>query len=176
MFSSSLLLTLQLFVIKDTNIALLHTPQEHLVSYFKRSGFKTIGVQRLFHKNSGVEQNFDENIFLQGEGPYEPRKGDDRLADPRLDAEFDFGTIDAPVEENPDWKAINIMLNNLEENVGTPSFFAVGLKQCHNPIYVSAETMEAVPDFPLFPPIPEDDFDDIPGPGKGFGAAFRNNA
>lgn len=68
------------------------------------------------------------------------------------------------------------MLDSLEANVGTPTFFSVGFTQCHYPIYLPAETMETVPEDPAYPPIPEDDFDDIPNVGKGFGKAFKPNA
>lgn len=98
-FQSTLKLAL---VSKQARATILHThhtcfPQEHMVAFMKRQGYSTYNYQRLFHlPPTNLDPEFDVSIFKGGDGPYTKRVGDDRIADPRLTNDVDFGTIFAP--------------------------------------------------------------------------------
>ena len=53
-----------------------------------------------------------------------------------------------------------------DEADAKPGFYGVGFEACHYNQYIPAEIMELVDAGPALPPIPEDDFDDIPLDGQ----------
>lgn len=152
--------------------------KEHIVTFMKRLGYNTINYQRLFHTAvENVEDNFDVGVFNNGDGGYGKREPGARLADVRLTNEFDFGTINEPKQNHPDWESTEAIIGDMEKAriAGEKGFYALGFTACHTPLYIPKEIMDNVSSSPAFPPNPADDFDDIPGPGKLFGRSSETN-
>lgn len=143
-----------------------------MVSFLKRKGYHTVNYNRLFHTAvDNVDPKFDISYFVNvKEGGYAKRFGDDRIADTRLHGDVDFATIDEAKENHADWIGTVGILNDMKnaKKEGKKGFYAMGFTACHKPMYIPKKIMEEVPWEPgtlAYPPVPEDDFDDIPFDG-----------
>lgn len=85
-----------------------------------------------------------------------------QISDPEIKPNLDFGIIDAPWKEHYDYIAVSRMLELMKEHKDKLGFYTFGLRSCHVPHYVPKEIADKIPQPPIYPPIPPDDFDDIP--------------
>ena len=87
---------------------------------------------------------------------------------------FDWGPINAPVEEMDDYKVVQWGKEFLNKKHDKPFFLACGLYRPHIPWYVPAKYFEKFPPESIqLPPSNEHDLDDIPEIGRGM--AQRNS-
>lgn len=59
---------------------------------------------------------------------------------------------------------------------GKKGFYAMGFTACHTPVYVPSEIMADIGFTPPRPPVPANDFNDIPFAGSLFGQSSKFNA
>lgn len=134
-----------------------------LPEYFKRYGYKTMGVGKIFHESApqGVFEIFGGRS--PGFGPNAPK----RFHWNRPKTGTDWGAFPERDEDMPDYQSAHWAIDRLQERHDRPFFLAVGFLRPHVPWYVPQKWFDLIAGKGIkTPPYLENDMDDIPDIGK----------
>lgn len=145
-----------------------------LPDYFERSGYRTLGVGKLFHNGDGA-QVFDEygGMFER----YGPKPGKRFKYDPAWfgkpgNTQTDWGAFPESDSLMPDYKSAAWAVRQLKKKHSAPFFLAVGFVRPHVPWYVPQKWFDKFPAEEMeTPPYLPADLDDVPEMGKRVAAA-----
>ncbi|AMV31060.1 Arylsulfatase [Pirellula sp. SH-Sr6A] len=132
--------------------------------HFLANGYRTLGAGKIYH-NFAAEGRKDGWTEWKGLFP-SPRERDTNLTGMNK-GHFDWGPLDAKLEEMGDYKLTDWAVNQLQTApLEQPLFLAVGYVKPHLPWYVPREYFDR---FPLstiqIPSVLESDLSDVPSAG-----------
>ena len=130
-----------------------------LPEYFRRHGYETLGVGKLFHQHA-PNSVFDVSGGREaGFGP----KPADPMNWKAESTQTDWGPFPATNEEMPDYRSAEWAIKQLQQERDKPFLLAVGFLRPHVPWHVPQEWFERHPlDKIQTPPYLPSDFEDIP--------------
>ncbi|QDU71485.1 sulfatase [Mucisphaera calidilacus] len=157
---------------------LLPKNRNTLPKHFKRHGYHTVGVGKLFH-TAQAHQPEDWDVFHRGQG--EPKPPGAPLGTAAHN-NFDYGVYEPgrTLDQTMDGQTASAGLRSLLEYQGdTPLFLGVGIYRPHLPWYAFAADYDRFPltgiRLPLTPPDgPLSDLDDIPPFGRVMAVTLSN--
>jgi arylsulfatase A-like enzyme len=135
-----------------------------LPQHFMAAGYRAEGGGKIFHGG------FDDAASWHG--TFKGRGGDVHPAKVPANgipntAHFDWGPIDAPDEEMPDFKMTSWAIEFLGKKHDKPFFLAAGYVKPHLPWFVPKKYFEMYPEDQIaLPKTDEKDLDDVPAAGK----------
>ena len=135
--------------------------------YFEQSGYKTLGVGKLFHggDKNGVYETYGGVFPKMGFGPkpkervvYNPKW----FSDTRSTA-TDWAPMDMDDSDMSDYKIAEWAVNALSDDHDKPFFMGVGFIRPHVPWHVPQKWFDMFPvEDMVEPPYKADDLDDVP--------------
>jgi len=149
-----------------------HAETVFLPQWFQRHGYRTWGVGKILHgepKTIGdpprpiFESFTKKNIIFPPDKLHGPTKG----AGHQL--VYDWGEMEGPLSDDRTLDLAIARMKEIREAEAPPEFQAVGIFSPHLPHYARPEHFARYPaDSLVLPPMPGDDFDDIPAAGRAF--------
>ena len=139
-----------------------------LPQHFTAAGHKAIGSGKIYHGR------FPDPPSWEAYWPSQTKnKPDDPLPPNRpvngipKTAHFDWGPVDASVEEMGDWQVADWVSRQLRVRHERPFFLACGFFRPHLPWYAPRKYFDMYPlDRITLPNVKEDDLDDVPAPAR----------
>jgi len=139
-----------------------NNPDRFISTYFKKHGYKTLGVGKLFHGDGGHDAFDTYGGRLGGFGP-KPDKRFNYNHPPGQRTQTDWGAYPQRDSQMPDYKVADWAVEQLGREHDEPVFLAVGFWRPHVPFYVPQKWFDMHPvDEVALPPIKDDDLDDLP--------------
>jgi arylsulfatase A-like enzyme len=144
------------------NSHLLRPDAETLPQLFRKHGYHTIGVGKVFHREDvGI---WDEIVKVEGKNPTPAKRPVNGIPDAR---HFDWATLDVKDDEMRDGKFANRIIKMFQKNHQKPFFLAWGIGANHLPYYVPQEYFDLYPlEGITLPEVKPDDLDDVPPIGR----------
>jgi len=137
------------------------TAQQSLVMQFKRAGYETLGMGKLWHGGLG----FPEQWTATGGREAGDAEGKDKLLD-RSIGQIRFGIVTGDDSVVPDTSIANYGIAELAKSHSQPFFLTIGFHKPHMPWNVPRKYYDLHPlDQIQLPPIQADDLADIPPAG-----------
>jgi arylsulfatase A-like enzyme len=142
-----------------------------LPEYFKKNGYHTMGIGKLFHSHA-PEGMFDESGGREERfGPYPEKRfvwdgfgTSDRKNYGRTNT--DWGAFPEADSLMPDHRSVDWAINRLNKNYDKPFFLGIGFLRPHVPLYVPQKWFDMHPlDSIKTVPYRADDLDDVPPVG-----------
>ena len=141
---------------------------ETLTRYFMRNGYYVAGFGKIFHRDDNRTEPWDE--YLWGAGRPKPGSlpGHGVAALPEdIYRYFDWGPVDAPLEEWGEHKISTAAIEFLNRDHDTPFFAAVGFRLPHLPWYAPREFFDLYAETDVdLPLVPEGDMEDLPADSR----------
>jgi arylsulfatase A-like enzyme len=142
--------------------AIKDNPDRYISTYFKKHGYKTMAVGKLFHGDAGVDA-FDTYGGKLGVFGPKPKKRFNYNHPPQHSTQTDWGAYPDRDEDMPDHKVADWAVDQLAKAHDKPLFLAVGFWRPHVPFYVPQKWFDMFPlEEIVEPEIKDDDLDDIP--------------
>lgn len=139
-----------------------------LPEYFKRQGYHTMGIGKLFHQHA-PDEVFDESAGrARGFGPVpkERFKWSGKGPENYSGTSTDWGAYPATDSLMPDYQSALWASERLQRSYDKPFFLAVGFLRPHVPLYVPQKWFDLYDAATLkMPPYRSDDLNDIPHVG-----------
>lgn len=130
-----------------------------LSEYFKKHGYYTAAVGKIFHERVADGTFDDYGGRIQGFGPYPKQKF--VWDDPRTNT--DWGAFPERDQQMPDYDSAQWIANKLKQQHDKPFFMACGFIRPHAPWYVPQKWFDIHPAKDLYlPPYMNKDLDDVP--------------
>lgn len=143
-----------------------------LPQLFRNNGYRAIGAGKIFH--------FNDKKFWDDFWPDNIRGEPDELVQPsyehplkgvpqsyKMDTAFDWGAIDAPVEEMPDYQITDWIIKQIHTPQKQPLFLGYGIGKPHLPWYLPKKYFDLYPlETVQLPAVLQNDLDDIPPAGR----------
>ncbi|MBW1802231.1 MAG: sulfatase-like hydrolase/transferase, partial [Deltaproteobacteria bacterium] len=144
------------------NSHLLRPDAETLPQLFRKHGYHTIGVGKVFHwEDVGT---WDEIVKVEGKNPTPAKRPVNGISDAR---HFDWATLDVKDDEMRDGKFANRIIKIFQKNHQKPFFLAWGIGANHLPYYVPQKYFDLYPlEGITLPEVKPDDLDDVPPIGR----------
>ncbi|MEX0938867.1 MAG: sulfatase [Pirellulales bacterium] len=139
-----------------------------LSQYFRAHGYRAIGGGKIYHGSFPDPPSWDDYYPSQQRNrPPDPLPANRPLNGIPRTQHFDWGPVEAPVDEMGDTKVVDWAVGELGQSHDQPQFLAVGIFRPHLPWYVPPQYFDAYPlaDIAL-PEVPADDLEDIPQIGR----------
>ncbi|HXG46372.1 MAG TPA: sulfatase [Methylomirabilota bacterium] len=145
------------------------TADESLVTTFKKAGYTTLGMGKLWHGGLGWESQWD--VAARGGSGY-PAPKEDRSIGP-----IKFAPLDCDDADTGDYKIASFGIEQLGKKHGKPFFLALGFHKPHMPWNVPRKYYDLHPlDQIQLPPHRTNDLDDLPPAGVQMARAFGDHA
>ena len=148
-------------MITDNNIKMaspLTLKSKNLPQYFKDSGYKILGVGKVFHQHF-PDSLLDVDGGASEYGPYSPTK----FKWQKKGTDTDWGAFPKTDEEMPDEHATVWTVEQLNKDHEKPFFLSVGFIRPHVPWYVPQKWFDLYDPAKLhFPPYLANDNEDLP--------------
>lgn len=146
-----------------------------LPQYFRRNGYRTLGVGKIYHSAEGDADAWDEWGGRVGWEAMAKKLPANQTASgiPEADV-FDFGPIPGCHDSDmSDANHTQWALRKLDQPQEQPFFLAVGLITPHLPLHTPPEWFEMYPEATTrLPPVLPGDLDDLPPMGRKFTRYF----
>jgi arylsulfatase A-like enzyme len=149
-----------------------HADTVFLPQWFQRHGYRTWGVGKILHGEPATigdpprpifESFTRKNVIFPPDKLHGPTKG----AGHQL--VYDWGEMERPLSDDRTLDLAIARMKEIREAEAPPEFQAVGIFSPHLPHYARPEHFARYPvDSLVLPPMPVDDFDDIPAAGRAF--------
>lgn len=138
-----------------------------LPQYLRDHGYKVIGSGKMFHGAFPDPPSWDAYFpALDRQRPEDPMPENRPLNQIPRTAHFDWGPVEAKVEDMSDARVADWVIDRLKEKHEKPLFLACGFYRPHLPWYVPPKYFDKYPlDEIELPKSPDDDLDDVPPPG-----------
>ncbi len=135
-----------------------------LMQHFMANGYHVTGRGKITRQGQPADLVSYHEYVKQGEDPMPPNRPFNGFAGTSW---FDWGPVDAPVEEMDDWKVVQWGKNVLNQDHDKPFFLACGLYRPHLPWYVPQKYFDMYPPEDItLPNYDENDLDDVPEAGR----------
>jgi arylsulfatase A-like enzyme len=143
-------------------------PEESLVTHFRRSGYLTMGIGKLWHGGLGFAEQWEVQAKTTVAGD---RKIEDRSIGP-----IRFGPVDGPDSAIDDTSAADFGVEQLARKHERPFFITLGFRKPHMPWFVPRRYYDMHPlESIVLPPHRTNDLDDIPPAGVKMAHAFGDH-
>lgn len=143
-----------------------NNPDRYISTYFKKHGYETVAVGKLFHGDGGHEAFDTYGGKFGGFGP-KPKKRFAYNHPPNHSTQTDWGVYPERDEDMPDHKVASWAIEALGNEHDKPLFLAVGFWRPHVPLYAPQQWFDLFPiEDVIEPPIKQDDLDDTPAISK----------
>jgi arylsulfatase A-like enzyme len=141
-----------------------------LVMQFKKAGYKTLGMGKLWHGGLGFAEQWSET------GPRERRAAQGKVEDRSIGG-IKFGVLKGGDEAVPDTAIADYAIAELGKKHEQPFFLVPGFHKPHMPWYVPQKYYDMHPlDKIELPPTKEGDLEDVPAAGVKMAQAMRDHA
>ncbi len=148
------------------------TNEESLVTQFKKAGYATLGMGKLWHGGLGFPAQWTATGGTERGGGEGSGKVDDRSI-----GGIKFGILDGGDEAVSDTQIANYGIQQLGLKHGTPFFLTVGFHKPHMPWNVPKKYYDMHPlETIQLPPHRTNDIDDLPPIGLKMAHAFGDHA
>lgn len=148
------------------------TLEDSLVTQFKKAGYETLGMGKLWHGGLG----FPEQWVATGGG----RRDGNRVAakvDDRSIGGIKFGVLQGGDEAVPDTQIADFGIEQLSKKHEQPFFLTLGFHKPHMPWNVPQKYFDLHPLAQIqLPPHMTNDLDDVPSAGHKFAKALGDHA
>lgn len=139
-----------------------------LPEYFKKNGYHTMGIGKLFHIHSPDSLFHESGGRVKGFGPYPEERfvwdgygSSDRENYGRTST--DWGAFPSHDTLMPDHHSVDWASERLSREYKDPFFLGIGFLRVHVPLYVPQKWFDLYPlDSIITPPYQKDDLDDVP--------------
>jgi arylsulfatase A-like enzyme len=136
-----------------------------LPEYFKRHGYHTMGIGKLFHQHAPDDQFDESGSRAKGFGPVPDQRfvweGNARENYGRTST--DWGAFPSEDALMPDHQSAQWAIERINRDYDKPFFLAVGFLRPHVPWYVPRPWFDLhVEEDLVMPPYKKDDLDDVP--------------
>lgn len=143
-----------------------------LPQLFRNNGYRTVGAGKIFHFHDAPSwDNFwPDNTHGAPHEPIQPDvehplKGGTPLY--KLDATFDWGAVNTPVEKTPDYQVADWIIQQIKTPQIKPLFLGYGIGKPHLPWYLPKQYFDHYPlNSVQLPAVLNNDLDDIPTAGR----------
>jgi choline-sulfatase len=143
-----------------------------LPQYFQEAGYRALGAGKVFHFHDAASWNgfWPENVHGFPPEPVEPDNEHPMKGGPpqnRIDASFDWGAVNTPVEQTPDYQVASYIIEALQQPTDKPLFIGLGLGKPHLPWYLPAQYFDRYPlESIQLPAVLQQDLNDVPAAAK----------
>jgi arylsulfatase A-like enzyme len=147
-------------------------PEESLVMQFKKAGYETLGMGKLWHGGLGWPEQWTGTGGREGGGGGAKGQLQDRSIGP-----IKFGIIDGGDETVPDTRIADYGIAQLGKPHAQPFFLTLGFHKPHMPWNVPRKYFDLHPlDKIELPPTKSGDLEDLPPAGVRMAGAFGDHA
>ncbi len=149
------------------------TADQSLVMHFKKSGYETLGMGKLWHGGLGFPSQWTATGGKERGGDHGNARS--KLTD-RSIGPIKFGIIDGDDADVPDTQIADYGIAELGKRHDKPFFLTVGFHKPHMPWNVPRKYFDMHPlESIQLPPVQENDLSDIPQAGKKMAHAFGDH-
>lgn len=115
---------------------------ESVFQYFRKYGYESRGIGKLFHHATGDARSFEEHAgYLEGFGPIP----DDKINWEGGHPLWDWGAFHKPEAEMTDARYADWMVERLQRDYERPFFLSVGFVRPHVPLYAPQRWLDRFP-------------------------------
>jgi len=137
-----------------------------LMQHFMAHGYHVAGRGKLTRQGSPPDLASYHEYIKQGPDPMPDNRPLNGIPDT---GRFDWGPVDAPIEEMDDWKVVQWGKEVLGREHDKPFFLGCGLYRPHLPWYVPKKYFDMYPPEEItLPHVNENDLDDVPQIDRDF--------
>ena len=142
------------------------------MQHFMANGYYVAGRGKITRQGRTGDPISYHDYILQGPDPVPEKPPLNGFSKNR----FDWGPVDAPVEEMDDYKVVQWGKEMLQKKHDKPFFLGCGLYRPHLPWYVPKKYFDMFPPDKIeLPHTNENDLDDVPSIGRGFVSRLINH-
>ena len=139
---------------------------------FRRAGYHCLNAGKVFHfpDPASWDRFWPDNLHGFPDEPVPPDNEHPLKGGPpqnRIDASFDWGVVNTPTEQTPDYQVADHIIRYLDTPSTQPVFIGMGLGKPHLPWYLPQRYFDAYPlDAVQLPAVLDHDLDDVPAAAR----------
>lgn len=139
---------------------------------FRLAGYRSVGAGKVFHDNDPASWDsfWPNNVHGFPDEPIQPDNEHPLKGGPpqnRIDTTFDWGVVNTPVEQTPDYQVANHVIQLLQTPSSQPLFIGCGLGKPHLPWFLPKAYFDRYPlDSVQLPAVLDHDLDDVPAAAR----------
>ena len=152
-----------------------------LPQQFRAKGYRTVGAGKIFHFHDAAswDEFWPDNVHGFPPEPHEPDNEHPLKGGPpqnRIDASFDWGVVDTPIEQTPDYQVADHIIRTLQTPQTHPLFLGCGFGKPHLPWYLPKSCFDRYPlESVQLPAVLKNDLDDVPPAAKALINEYIHN-